>query len=97
MICTAGQFNGFFCADVSKNGFSKPWILDEKRTQAIGVDQVLPASTVGSGAVTIPILLIGVPLLGLPVIQTAQPIADVLAGCISIPFILSFLKKNHNE
>ena len=34
---------------------------------------------------------------GLPVIQTAQPIADVLAGCISIPFIIHFLRKNHEE
>ena len=50
-----------------------------------------------SGAVTIPILLIGVPLLGLPVIQTAQPIADIIAGCISIPFILDFLRKDHNQ
>ena len=53
-------------------------------------------SMIRSGAVTIPILLIGVPLLGLPVIQTAQPIADVLAGCISIPFIIHFLRKDHN-
>lgn len=54
-------------------------------------------SMIRSGAVTIPILLIGVPLFGLPVIQTAQPIADVIAGCISIPFIIDFLRKDHEK
>lgn len=54
-------------------------------------------SLIRSGAVTIPILLIGVPLIGLPVIQMAQPIADALAGCISIPFIVHFLRKNHED
>ena len=48
-------------------------------------------SLVRSGAVTIPLLLIGVPLLGLTGIQIAQPTADVLAGLLSIPFILRFL------
>lgn len=48
-------------------------------------------SLLRSGAVTIPILLIGVPLRGLLAVQTAQPIADCLSGLISIPFILRFL------
>jgi len=51
-------------------------------------------SLIRSGAVTIPILLIGVPLFGLPVIQMAQPTADVIAGCISIPFIIRFLRSD---
>lgn len=75
--------------------FSVPVNMLYQSIQKPTISSIL--SMVRSGAVTIPILLIGVPLLGLPVIQTAQPIADVLAGCISIPFILSFLKKNHNE
>lgn len=54
-------------------------------------------SLIRSGAITIPLLLIGVPLFGLPVIQTAQPIADIIAGCISIPFIIRFLKADHTE
>lgn len=54
-------------------------------------------SLIRSGAITIPILLIGVPMFGLPVIQAAQPTADVIAGCISIPFIVHFLRKNHNN
>ena len=54
-------------------------------------------SLVRSGLITIPILLIGVPLQGLPVIQTAQPIADVIAGCVSIPFIIRFLRFGSEE
>ena len=46
-----------------------------------------------SGAVTIPILLIVVPYLGLLGIQLAQPSADVIAGLISIPFIIRFLRQ----
>ena len=45
-----------------------------------------------SGAVTIPLLLIGVPVLGLLGIQIAQPLADVIAGLISIPFIIRFVR-----
>lgn len=54
-------------------------------------------SMVRSGAVTIPVLLIGVPLFGITAIQMAQPVADVIAGCISIPFILRFLTTNHEN
>ena len=75
--------------------FSVPVNMLYQSIQKPTISSIL--SMIRSGAVTIPILLIGVPLLGLPVIQTAQPIADVLAGCISIPFILSFLRKNHEE
>ena len=75
--------------------FSVPVNMLYQSIQKPTISSVL--SMIRSGAVTIPILLIGVPLLGLPVIQTAQPIADVLAGCISIPFILNFLRKNHSK
>ena len=75
--------------------FSVPVNMLYQSIQKPTISSIL--SMIRSGAVTIPILLIGVPLLGLPVIQTAQPIADVLAGFISIPFILHFLRKNHDE
>ena len=75
--------------------FSVPVNMLYQSIQKPTISSVL--SMIRSGAVTIPILLIGVPLFGLPVIQTAQPIADVLAGCISIPFIIHFLRKNHEE
>ena len=75
--------------------FSVPVNMLYQSIQKPTVSSVL--SMIRSGAVTIPILLIGVPLLGLPVIQTAQPIADVIAGCISIPFIIHFLRKDHTK
>lgn len=75
--------------------FSVPVNMLYQSIQKPTISSIL--SMIRSGAVTIPILLIGVPLLGLPVIQTAQPIADVIAGCISIPFILDFLRKDHSK
>ena len=54
-------------------------------------------SLIRSGMVTIPILLFAVPTLGLLGIQIAQPTADLIAGLISIPFIIHFLRKNHEE
>ena len=75
--------------------FSVPVNMLYQSIQKPTISSIL--SMIRSGAVTIPILLIGVPLLGLPVIQTAQPIADIIAGCISIPFILDFLRKDHNQ
>ena len=54
-------------------------------------------ATLRSGALLIPILLIGVPFLGLTGIQIAQPLSDVLTGLISIPFILVFLLKGPKE
>ena len=75
--------------------FSVPVNMLYQSIQKPTISSVL--SMIRSGAVTIPILLIGVPLFGLPVIQMAQPTADVIAGFISIPFIVHFLRKNHGE
>ena len=50
-------------------------------------------SLIRSGLVTIPMLLLGVPFLGLLGIQIAQPMADMIAGLISIPFIINFIRK----
>ena len=52
-------------------------------------------SLIRSGAVTIPMLLVGVPVLGLTGIQIAQPTADIVAGLLSIPFIIRFLRKSN--
>lgn len=70
--------------------FSVPVNMLYQSIQQPTISSVL--SLIRSGAVTIPILLIGVPLLGLTGIQIAQPAADVLAGLISIPFIIRFLR-----
>ena len=50
-------------------------------------------SLIRSGLVTIPMLLLGVPFLGLLGIQIAQPMADMIAGLISIPFIINFIRR----
>ena len=49
-------------------------------------------STLRSGALLIPVLLMGVPMFGLTAIQIAQPLADCLTGVISIPFTIHFLR-----
>ena len=49
-------------------------------------------SAIRSGAVSIPVLLLGVPAIGLTAVQIAQPIADMVAGTLSIPFIIHFLR-----
>ena len=72
--------------------FSVPVNMLYQSIQQPTISSVL--SMIRSGAVTIPMLLIGVPLLGLTGIQIAQPAADILAGLLSIPFIIRFLRKN---
>ncbi len=71
--------------------FSVPVNMLYQSIQQPTISSIL--SMIRSGAVTIPILLIGVPLLGLTGIQIAQPSADIIAGLLSIPFIIRFLRK----
>lgn len=71
--------------------FSVPVNMLYQSIQQPTISSVL--SLIRSGAVTIPMLLIGVPLLGLTGIQIAQPSADIVAGLISIPFIIRFLRQ----
>lgn len=54
-------------------------------------------SILRSGAVLIPVLLIGVHFLQLTGILLAQPISDCITGLISIPFIIHFLKNTPDE
>lgn len=54
-------------------------------------------SLMRSGLTFIPTLLVGVAFFDLAGIQCAQPIADVLTGLISIPFMLHFLHKDHTK
>ncbi len=61
--------------------------------QSIGKGgRALFLSCLRSGLCYIPVLLIFVPMLGLLGIQIAQPIADVLAAIITLPFFLNFLR-----
>lgn len=50
-------------------------------------------SMMRSGLMLIPTLLITTTFFGLTGIQISQPIADMCTGLVSIPFIVSFLKK----
>lgn len=72
--------------------FSVPVNMLYQSIQKPTISSIL--SMIRSGAITIPFLLIFVPLLGLKAIQIAQPVADILAGIISIPFIVLFLRSN---
>ena len=60
-----------------------------------GISSVL--SLLRSGAIFIPTLLIAHAVAGLTGIQLAQPIADVITGIVSIPFIVYFMKTTPNE
>lgn len=71
--------------------FSVPVNMLYQSIQQPTISSVL--SLIRSGMVTIPILLFGVPILGLLGIQIAQPTADIIAGLISIPFIVRFVRK----
>lgn len=61
----------------------------------VGVSSFL--SLMRSGLSFIPTLIIGTFLFGLAGIQTAQPIADMITGLVSIPFTIRFLTKTPNE
>lgn len=75
--------------------FSVPVNMLYQSIQKPTISSIL--SLIRSGAVTIPFLLIGVPLLGLTGVQIAQPAADIIAGVISIPFIIHFLRSDPQE
>ena len=75
--------------------FSVPVNMLYQSIQKPTISSVL--SLIRSGAVTIPMLLICVPLLGLTGVQIAQPTADIIAGIISIPFIIHFLRTDPKE
>lgn len=50
-------------------------------------------SMLRSGLMLIPVLLIGTHFFGLLGVQIAQPLADVLTGLVSVPFIIAFLRR----
>lgn len=83
---TALRYTGFGMIFMS---FSTPVNMLYQSIQQPTISSVL--SLIRSGGVTIPMLLIAVPLLGLTGVQIAQPTADLIAGLLSIPFIFRFL------
>lgn len=54
-------------------------------------------SLLRNGLLLIPTLFISTHFLGLTGIQISQPIADILTGLISVPFIINFVKNTPNE
>ena len=70
--------------------FSVPVNMLYQSIRKAGIASLL--SLLRSGAVFIPTLLILHHFLGLTGIQLAQPLADVLTGLLSLPFMLYFLK-----
>lgn len=54
-------------------------------------------SVLRSGLMFIPVLLVSTKFLGLTGIQISQPLADILTGLVSIPFIIGFLRKSESD
>ena len=74
--------------------FSVPVNMLYQSIQKPTISSVL--SLMRAGAITIPMLLILVPIIGITGVQIAQPTADVISGLVSIPFIIRFLRQDHN-
>ena len=74
--------------------FSVPVNMLYQSIQRPNISSML--SLMRAGAITIPMLLILVPIIGITGVQIAQPTADVISGIVSIPFIIHFLRKDHN-
>ncbi len=70
-------------------GISVPVNMLYQSIQKPAISSVL--SLIRSGGISIPVLFF-VPVFGLIAIQVAQPAGDVVAGIISIPFIIRFLR-----
>ena len=75
--------------------FSVPVNMLYQSIQKPTISSVL--SLMRAGAITIPMLLILVPIIGITGVQIAQPTADVISGIVSIPFIIHFLRSNPKE
>ena len=54
-------------------------------------------SLMRSGVMFIPTLIISTHFCGLLGIQISQPLADVLTGLVSIPFIINFFTKSEEK
>ena len=75
--------------------FSVPVNMLYQSTRKAGMSSFL--SMLRSGLMFIPTLIITTQLWGIIGIQISQPLADVLTGLVSIPFIVAFLKKEKFE
>ncbi len=80
----------YACVGLCFMAFSVPINMLYQSIRRSGIASLL--SLMRSGAIFIPTLLILHATLGLTGIQMAQPVADILTGLASIPFIIYFFK-----
>lgn len=74
--------------------FSVPVNMLYQSIRKAGISSFL--SLLRSGLLFIPTLVLTTKLFGLTGIQISQPLADVLTGLVSIPFVMVFLKKHED-
>ena len=79
------------CVGVTFLALSVPINMLYQSTRQAALSSFL--SILRSGLTFIPILLITTKFWGLSGIQISQPLADVLTGLISIPFVVNFMRK----
>lgn len=84
----------FACIGVMGLPLSVPVNMLYQSIRRAGIASLL--SLLRSGALFIPVLFVGAYFFELRGIQAAQPIADILTGLVSIPFILTFLHRDHS-
>ena len=75
--------------------FSVPVNMLFQSIRKAGISSFL--SMLRSGLMFIPTLIVTTHFLGIVGIQISQPLADMLTGFASIPFVVSFLKKERFE
>ncbi len=83
------------CVGVVFLALSVPVNMLYQSTRQAGLSSFL--SLMRSGLMFIPTLIITTKLYGITGIQISQPLADMLTGLVSIPFIINFLKKPDNK
>jgi putative MATE family efflux protein len=79
------------CVGVTFLALSVPINMLYQSTRQAAMSSFL--SVLRNGLTFIPVLIITTRLWGLTGIQISQPLADVLTGLISIPFIVAFMRK----
>lgn len=75
--------------------FSVPVNMLYQSIRKAGVSSFL--SMLRSGLMFIPTLIVTTNLWGIVGIQISQPLADMLTGIVSVPFVVMFLRKKHGE
>ncbi|MEE1315310.1 MAG: MATE family efflux transporter [Faecalimonas sp.] len=83
------------CIGIVFLAFSVPVNMLYQSIRKAGISSFL--SLLRSGLMFIPTLLVTTYFWGIAGIQISQPLADVLTGLVSIPFVIAFLRKNVKE